>query len=134
MTSALDAGRAVLETLNPTLEDTLEKRYGGRLPGFGETLVEFAYGRLYARPGLDLKTRQLATVAALTAMGGQTAPQLKANIDHALTAGATETEIAEVILQMAVYGGMPATINALNAAQQVFDARAGDGETEQAST
>lgn len=124
MTSSLEKGRALLATLNPTFESVVEGRYGGMLPGFGETLVEFAYGRLYARPGLDLKTRQIATVAALAAMGGQTAPQLKANIEHALTAGATETEIAEVILQMSVYGGMPATINALNAAQQVFDARA----------
>ena len=118
--SALERGRALLADLNPNLEVTLEDRYGGMLPGFGETLVEFAYGRLYARSGVDLRTRQLATVAALTALGGQTAPQLKANIEHALTAGASKHEIAEIILQMSVYGGMPATINALNAAMEVF--------------
>ncbi|WP_308915885.1 carboxymuconolactone decarboxylase family protein [Jannaschia sp. LMIT008] len=118
--SALERGRALLAELNPEMEAILEERYGDLVPSFGETLVEFAYGRLYARDGLDLRTRQIATVAALTAMGGQTGPQLKANIEHALKAGATHTEIAEVILQMSVYGGMPATINALNSAREVF--------------
>ncbi|MGE4327245.1 MAG: carboxymuconolactone decarboxylase family protein, partial [Pseudodonghicola sp.] len=77
--------------------------------------------RQYAREGLDLRTRQLCTVAALTAMGGQTGPQLKVNIEHALAAGASEREVLEVIWQMAVYGGMPAAINGLNAAIEVFD-------------
>lgn len=84
--------------------------------------MEFAYGRLYARPGLDLKTRQIATVAALTALGGQTGPQLGVNIRHALLAGASRQEIVEVILQMAVYGGMPACINGLETARAVFEA------------
>ncbi|MEO0361038.1 MAG: carboxymuconolactone decarboxylase family protein, partial [Pseudomonadota bacterium] len=71
--------------------------------------------------------RQIATVAALAALGGQTGPQLKINIEHALDVGATERELAEVILQMSVYGGMPAAINGLNAAKEVFAARAGEG-------
>jgi 4-carboxymuconolactone decarboxylase len=94
--------------------------YDDFIPGFSEMLVEFAYGRLYARPGLDLKTRQIATVAALTALGGQTGPQLKINIDHALRAGASREELKEVILQMAAYGGLPAAINGLRAAREVF--------------
>eukprot|EP00752_Nemacystus_decipiens_P019608 g17664.t1 len=53
--------------------------------------------------GLDLKTRYLATIAALTALGGQTKPQLKVNISGALKAGATQQEIGEVIWQMALY-------------------------------
>lgn len=121
--AALEQGRALLAGLNPELEKLLSARYDATVPGFAETLVEFAYGRLYAREGLDLKTRQIATVAALTALGGQTAPQLKANIEHALAAGATEREIVEVILQMSVYGGMPAAINGLNAAMELFAQR-----------
>ena len=119
--AALERGRGLLADLNPELEPILKERYEDLVPGFAETLVEFAYGRLYAREGLDLKTRQLATVAALTAMGGQTGPQLKANIEHALKAGATKREVAEVILQMSVYGGMPAAINGLKAAREVFE-------------
>ncbi|MDV6227922.1 carboxymuconolactone decarboxylase family protein [Nitratireductor aquimarinus] len=122
--SALEKGRAIAARLNPDLEDILSERYDAVLPGFSETLIESAYGRFYAREGLDLKTRQLATVAALTALGGQTAPQLKVNIEHALAAGAGEREILEVILQMAAYGGWPAAINGLNAALELFGERA----------
>lgn len=126
--TALERGRAVAHALNPDLEDILASRYDTVLPGFAETLIESAYGRLYAREGLDLKTRQIATVAALTALGGQTAPQLRVNIEHALAAGATEREILEVILQMSAYGGWPAAINGINCAMQLFDDRKNSGE------
>ena len=60
-------------------------------------------------------------IAALTALGGQTRPQLKVNIAAALRTGATQREIGEVIWQMALYGGFPAAINGLNAALEVFE-------------
>lgn len=118
--SALDRGRMVLETLNPGLEPVLAARYDDQVEGFAESLIEWAYGRHYARPGLDLRTRQLCTVAALTVLGGQTGPQLRVNIEHALAAGATGEEITEAIWQMAVYGGLPAAINGLNVAREVL--------------
>lgn len=90
-------------------------------PGMSRTIVDVAYGQFYAREGLDEKTRLLATVAALTALGAQTRPQLKVNIASARKVGASQREIGEVILQMALYGGLPATINAMNAALEVFD-------------
>jgi len=65
---------------------------------------------------------QLCTIAALTVLGGQTGPQLKVNIEHTLAAGAERREIIEAIWQMAVYGGLPAAINGLNAAREVFEA------------
>lgn len=117
---ALDKGRDIARKLNPELEAILAGRYDEALPGFAETLIESAYGRLYARDGLDLKTRQLATVAALTVLGGQTAPQLKVNIEHTLAAGANRQEVLEIILQMAAYGGWPAAINGINAALALF--------------
>lgn len=121
--SALERGRDLIAQLNPDLERVLAERYDQYVPSFSETLVEQAYGRYYAREGLDLKTRQIATVAALTALGGQTGPQLGINIEHALAAGASEREVLEVIYQMALYGGMPAAINGLNTAIAVFEAR-----------
>lgn len=121
MSEALERGRALTHKLNPDLEAALAERYDDFLPGFSESLIEWAYGRHYARPGLDLKTRQLCTIAALTALGGQTGPQLKVNIEHTLAVGASRQEIAEAIWQMAVYGGLPAAINGLNAAREVFD-------------
>ena len=122
MTDALQQGRALLAGMNPMLEQALSDRYDAAVPDMAETLVEWAYGRHYARDGLDLKTRQLCTISALTALGGHTAPQLKVNIAHTRAAGASEREILEVIWQMAVYGGMPAAINGLNAALEVFSA------------
>ncbi len=122
MTTALERGRALTQQLNPDLESVLKECYDDLLPGFTESLIEWAYGRHYARPGVDLKTRQLCTIAALTVLGGQTAPQLKINIEHTLAAGASRSEIVEVIWQMAVYGGLPAAINGLNAAREVFEA------------
>ncbi|MAZ32893.1 MAG: hypothetical protein CMO06_07075 [Thalassospira sp.] len=119
--SALDAGRDVVARLNPPLEGALAEKYDTLVPGFAESLIEWAYGRHYARPNLDLKTRQLCTISALTVLGGQTAPQLKVNIKHSLAAGAKREEIIEAIWQMAVYGGLPAAINGLNAAQELFD-------------
>ncbi|WP_434050663.1 MAG: carboxymuconolactone decarboxylase family protein [Roseibium sp.] len=122
MTTALEQGRALTRKLNPELETVLNERYDDIVPGFAESLIEWAYGRHYARPGLDLKTRQLCTIAALTVLGGQTGPQLKVNIEHTLAAGAERREIIEAIWQMAVYGGLPAAINGLNAAREVFEA------------
>ncbi|MBU4607539.1 MAG: carboxymuconolactone decarboxylase family protein, partial [Methanobacterium sp.] len=69
---------------------------------------------------LDLKSREIATVAALTAMG--TAPlQLKSHINGALNVGCTKEEIIEVIIQMAVYAGFPAAINGIMIAKEVFE-------------
>lgn len=122
MSDALQKGRDLVAQLNPGLEEALADKYDDMIPQMAETLIEWAYGRHYAREGVDLKTRQLCTIAALTALGGQTGPQLKVNIAHTLAAGATQQEITEIIWQMAVYGGMPAAINGLNAAREVFEA------------
>ncbi|RVT83959.1 carboxymuconolactone decarboxylase family protein [Rhodobacteraceae bacterium CCMM004] len=119
-TEAYTRGSAAAEATNPGLEETLRDRYDPVLPGFGRSLVEVVYGHFYTRPGLDDKTRYLATVAGLTVLGGQTGPQLRIHVQNALNAGETSREVAEVIHQMALYGGFPATISALNAALEVF--------------
>lgn len=90
-------------------------------PDFARYLLEFPFGDIYARPGLDLRSREIATVAALTAMGNA-APQLKVHITAALHVGLTQEEIIEVIMQMAVYAGFPAALNGLFAAKEVFAA------------
>lgn len=88
-------------------------------PDFARYLLEFPFGDIYARPGLDLRSREIATVAALTALGNA-APQLKVHIAAALHVGLTQNEIIEVIMQMAVYAGFPAALNGLFAAKEVF--------------
>ena len=91
-------------------------------PDFARLLIEFPFGDIYSRPGLDLKSREIAVVAALTALGNA-APQLKVHIHGALNVGCTEQEVVEVIMQMAVYAGFPAALNGLFAAKEVFAER-----------
>ncbi len=93
-------------------------------PGFATYLIEFAFGDVYTSPGLDLKTRQIATVAALAAMG-TAQPQLKVHIGGALNMGWTKAEITGVIMQMPLYAGFPAALNGFAAAKEVFAQHAG---------
>jgi len=96
-------------------------------PDFARFLIEFPFGDIYTRPGLDLKSREIAVVAALTALGNAT-PQLKVHIHGMLNTGSTRQEVVEVIMQMAVYAGFPAALNGLVAAKDVFKERDGLGQ------
>ena len=98
----------------------------GIAPDFGRLMIEFAFGDIYSRPALDLKTRELAVVAALTALGNA-APQLKVHLHGALNVGCSREQIVETIMQMALYAGFPAALNGLFAAQDVFAERTTDG-------
>lgn len=117
-----ERGKALSEQVNPGMEDALAARYDALVPGLSRMVVEVPYGTFYARGVVDEKTRLLATVAALTAQGGQTRPQLKVNIASARAVGASREEICEIIYQMTLYGGFPAMINGMNAAIEVFEA------------
>lgn len=119
-----ERGKALSEQVNPGMEDALAARYDALVPGLSRMVVEVPYGTFYARGVVDEKTRLLATVAALTAQGGQTKPQLKVNIASARAVGASREEICEIIYQMTLYGGFPAMINGMNAAIEVFEAEA----------
>jgi len=88
-------------------------------PDFADMLVDFPYGDIYARDGLDPKSRQIATIAALTILG-DSRHELEIHIASALRIGLTRQEIIEVIMQMAVYGGFPRALSALAAAKAAF--------------
>lgn len=88
-------------------------------PDFAKLLIEFPFGDIYSRPALDLKSREIAVVAALAALGNA-APQLKVHIQGALNVGCTRSEVVEVLMQMAVYAGFPAALNGLFCAKEVF--------------
>jgi len=105
-----EAGERVIESLRDIA------------PDFARYVIEFPFGDIYSRPGLDLKSREIAVVAALTALGNAT-PQLKVHIHGALNVGCTRREVIEVIMQMAVYAGFPAALNGLFAAKEVFKER-----------
>ena len=91
-------------------------------PDLGRFIIEFSYGDVISRTGLDYRSKELATVALLTALG-TAEPQLRVHIKAALNVGASREEIAEVIQQMAVYAGFPAALNGIAAARDVFSRR-----------
>ncbi|WP_137152498.1 carboxymuconolactone decarboxylase family protein [Devosia sp. FKR38] len=105
------AGQAVIDSLADIAPDLA--RY----------VIEFAFGDVYSRPGLDLRAREIATIAALTAMG-TARPQLKVHINAGINVGLSQQEVVETIMQMAVYAGFPSALNGIAAAREVFAERA----------
>ncbi|MBJ7539674.1 carboxymuconolactone decarboxylase family protein [Marinomonas transparens] len=88
-------------------------------PDLAKFTIEYPFGDIYSRPGLDLKSREIATVAALTALG-HCRPQLKVHLNAALNAGCSEEQVKEVLLQMSVYTGFPAALNGMFALKEVL--------------
>lgn len=109
-----------LEKIHPEASKALMENLKDIAPDLGRFVIEFPYGDVYERPGLDLKSREIATIAALTAIG-DTKPELKDHIKGALNVGCNRQEIIEVIIQMAVYAGFPRAINGINTAKEVFN-------------
>jgi 4-carboxymuconolactone decarboxylase len=81
-------------------------------PDFARMVIEFAFGDIYAREGLDLKSRELIAIAALAA-SGNAGPQLRVHVESADKAGISKSEIVEVLMQIALYAGFPTALNAL---------------------
>jgi 4-carboxymuconolactone decarboxylase len=131
MDDRFDRGSELLEQIHVGGGAHLVDALSDIAPDLARYIVEFGFGDVYARPGLSLRDRQIATVAALTALGTAQA-QLVAHIEGALAVGVTRQEIVEVIIQMALYGGFPAAMNAVDAARTAFasaDTTAGSAET-----
>ena len=105
-----EAGEKVIESLQDIAPDLA--RY----------VIEYPFGDVYSRGGLDLKSREIATVSALAAMGNAV-PQLKVHINGALNVGCSREEIVEIMIQMSVYAGFPAALNGIFAAKEVFRER-----------
>jgi 4-carboxymuconolactone decarboxylase len=118
----LKNGREHLSRLNPNAEAALHAALDGIAPDMVEMVVAFGYGDIYARPGLATQDRQVATIAALAALGNAE-PQLYFHIDGGLNAGLTPREVVETIYVTTVFAGFPAGLNALAVARRVFEAR-----------
>lgn len=109
----------LLGKLDPGAPEKVTKRLDRLGPDFLELILGFSFADIVARPGIDLKTREMLTVAALMAMG--TAPsQLEFHIRAALNVGVTREEVIEILLQIAVYAGVPACMNGITAAEAAF--------------
>jgi 4-carboxymuconolactone decarboxylase len=121
--SRLERGRRALAEIDGQAGEKVVASLAVIAPDFATYLIEFPFGDIYSHPGLDLRAREIATIAALTAMGNAAA-QLKVHIDAGLNVGLSRDEITEIIMQMAVYAGFPAALNGLFAAKEVFLHRA----------
>lgn len=91
-------------------------------PDLGKYTIEYPFGDVYSRDILDNRTKEIAVVAALTAMGNAR-PQLKVHINAALNVGVTEKELSEIMILMSVYAGFPSALNGTSALKEVIDER-----------
>ena len=91
-------------------------------PDLARFTIEYPFGDIYTRQALDIKSREIATVAALTALGN-CKPQLKVHLNAALNVGCNEDEVKEVLLQMSIYAGFPAALNGMFAFKEILQER-----------
>ncbi len=117
--SRFERGRRALAEIDGEGGEKVIAALADIAPDFARYIIEFPFGDIYCREGLGLREREIATIAALTALGNAS-PQLKVHIEAGLNVGLTRDEITEVIMQMAVYAGFPAALNGLFAAKEVF--------------
>ncbi len=104
------AGEAVVESLNEIA------------PDLGKYIIEYEFGDVYSRTGTSLKQKEVAVVAALTAMGNAV-PQLKVHVNGAINVGCSIEELVEIMIQMSVYCGFPAAINGITVLKEVIKER-----------
>ncbi|MBJ2151969.1 carboxymuconolactone decarboxylase family protein [Paracoccus sp. IB05] len=136
LSQMMESSQEMLKSFNPGMASVTESMTEGMkaggfdklFPTMPADLMEMWFGKTFNREGLDSRTRLLVTLAGLTVQGallpaGAGEPQIRVTVRHALEAGATEREIAEVIWQMSMFGGLPAMRQALDIAQSVFDER-----------
>ncbi len=116
-------GQEMAKAFTPAFEGVDVKAFEKMFPAMPKEMLEVFFGKTFNPEGLDARTRFLVTIAALTVLGAAGEPQLRLTIKNALSAGATEREIAEVIWQMSMFGGVPAMQKALEVAQSVFAER-----------
>jgi 4-carboxymuconolactone decarboxylase len=114
----METRRRVLGDKHISRRQASEDRYTKQ---HNELVTQLAWGSVWSRPGLDLKSRSLVTIAMLTAINRS--DELKGHINGALNNGATPDEIAEVFLQASVYLGWPAAGTSLRIAVEVFRER-----------
>jgi 4-carboxymuconolactone decarboxylase len=118
-TSRYDIGWAKLREIHGQYGPAVLDRLNDIAPELKQWVIEFAFGEVYSRPQLDLKSRQIATLAALVCLhhGGA---ELKAHVRGAIQAGCSRQEVIEVVMQMAIYAGFPAAITAMASVREAF--------------
>lgn len=122
MNERYSRGVSALNALAPASSQAVQEALSDIAPDMGRFILEFAYGDIFTRPGLDPNLRQTATIAALTALGNA-APQLRFHVEAGMSVGLSPQAIVEIIYVTTVFSGFPAGINAINAAREVFTSK-----------
>ncbi|OUY07522.1 carboxymuconolactone decarboxylase family protein [Acinetobacter populi] len=107
-------GQDIMDKLEDGLAERVTKSLGELDEGLAKLITDYAFGAVIGRPGLDLKTREMLTVASLISLGN-TKPQLELHMRAALNVGVTPKELLEIVIQMAIYAGVPACMNGITA-------------------
>ncbi|MBM7067745.1 carboxymuconolactone decarboxylase family protein [Actibacterium sp. 188UL27-1] len=122
-------GQEMAKALNPAFDPgkiPAMPNMADWMPTMPAELMEAFLGKGLSPDGLDAKTRLLVTLAALTVLGAQAEDQVRLTVRHAMVAGASPQEVAQVIAQMAPFGGVPAMTKAMELAQTEIE-KQGEG-------
>src|SRR5699024_6781339 len=106
-----------IKELDPTGEMDIGEAFNDIAPDLSKYVVEFAFGDIYSRPGIDNKQKVLTTITALVAQGK---PQIEMHIKNGLNVGLEPEEIVGCIMHLIPYTGFPSVLNALKVTQKVF--------------
>jgi 4-carboxymuconolactone decarboxylase len=105
-------GKQVMNSLQSGLADSVIERLSELDDDLPKLIVNYAFADVVGRPGLDLKTREMLTVASLITLGNAQ-PQLELHMRACLNLGVSKKELLEIVIQMAIYAGVPACMNAI---------------------
>jgi len=126
--SAFERGLRIRRLTHGDEGEARRRRMERFCPDIARYMTEFAFGEIFARPGLDLQTRELLAVAAHITRGDLV--QIEIHIKNALNVGCTPQQIIEVAIEMMLYRGFPAMYAGATTAMKVFEARGIWNETE----
>lgn len=119
MSERLQRGSEKINELMAGADQNVLKGLGKTAPDLANYVLEFVFGDLYSRSGLDLKTKQMLTITILATLGNAK-PQLAFHIKCGLNVGITRQEIIDIMTHVAGYAGFPAALNGVNTAKEVF--------------
>jgi 4-carboxymuconolactone decarboxylase len=117
-----ERGSKIINQLMEGADQAVLKGIGKIAPDLGNYILEFVFGDLYNRAGLDLKTKQILTITILATLGNAK-PQLVYHINCGLNIGITRQEIIDIMTHIAGYAGFPAALNGAATAKEVFAER-----------
>ncbi|MDO4879365.1 MAG: carboxymuconolactone decarboxylase family protein [Neisseria sp.] len=114
-------GLAKLNEIDGEQGDKVMQALADISPDLGRYIIAFAFGEIYNRPQLDVRQRELITLAALAAQGG-CENQLRVHIHASLNVGLSREQIVETFIHCIPYLGFPKVLNAVFAAKEIFAA------------